>query len=131
MRRQLIAIPANNPGGLTGQRSDHFGHCEQFTLVELTDGQVGRVETMANLEHEAGGCLRPVALLQARQVDAIIVGGIGKRPLAGFQEAGIAVYWAALADYPGVGQVVAAMGKGELSPMALTQVCAGGGNCKH
>ena len=30
-----IAIPTNNPGGLEASRSDHFGHCEVFTIVSL------------------------------------------------------------------------------------------------
>lgn len=131
MSNQRIAIPADNPGGLGGQRSSHFGHCEQFTLVDLVDGKINMVETLANLGHEAGGCLRPVALLRERQVGAIIVGGIGKRPLAGFQEAGIAVYWATLTEYPGVQEVVEALLRAELPLMAPAQVCTGGGNCHH
>ena len=33
-----IAIPTNAPGGIEGARSGHFGHCDVFTVVEVSDG---------------------------------------------------------------------------------------------
>lgn len=58
-----IAIPTNTPGGIDGQRSDHFGHCEIFTLVAVRDGNIQEVSTLANVPHQAGGCMAPVGAL--------------------------------------------------------------------
>ena len=48
---------------------------------------------LENLPHTDGGCLGPVKLLASNGVTALIVAGIGGRPLAGFKEAGIDVYF--------------------------------------
>ena len=38
MKNGRIAIPSVNNGGLDGQRSGHFGHCDVFTLVDAQAG---------------------------------------------------------------------------------------------
>ena len=35
-----IAIPSIEAGGLDGQRSGHFGHCDVFTLVDVKGGEI-------------------------------------------------------------------------------------------
>lgn len=30
-----VAVPTNNPGGLQGVRSDHFGHCDLFAFLDV------------------------------------------------------------------------------------------------
>lgn len=89
----LIAIPSEAPGGLDARISEHFGHCELFTLVQIEDGQIGAVTTLPNQAHEHGGCMGPVMLLKQNNVEAMVAGGMGMRPLAGFREVGIAVYF--------------------------------------
>jgi len=71
-------------GGLGGVRSGHFGHCDVFTLVDVEDGKIKEVTTLPNQEHAQGGCMIPVNLLSENNVNALIVGGIGMRPLMGF-----------------------------------------------
>ena len=87
-----IAIPSEAPGGLTAQRSGHFGRCECFTMVDVVDGKVGDVEVLVNAPHVEGGCMAPVLVLAEHNVDAIVVDGIGGRPLMGFNQVGIAVH---------------------------------------
>lgn len=87
-----IAIPSEVPGGLEARRSGHFGHCECFTMVDVVDGKVGEVEILHNAPHTEGGCMAPVLLLAEHNVDAIVVDGIGGRPLMGFNQVGIAVH---------------------------------------
>ena len=87
-----IAVPSEAPGGLEASRSGHFGRCECFTMVDLTDGEVGEVEVLFNAPHTEGGCMAPVLTLAEHSVDAIVVDGIGGRPLMGFQQVGIAVH---------------------------------------
>ena len=52
-----IAIPTNNPGGMEATRSEHFGHCDVFTLVEVdAENNISSVETLPVPEHGTGGC---------------------------------------------------------------------------
>jgi FKBP-type peptidyl-prolyl cis-trans isomerase SlyD len=88
----LVAVPSESPGGLDALVSAHFGHCSAFTLVRIADGHIGEVTVVPNGDHEHGGCMAPVRLLQEHDVGALITGGIGRRPLAGFQQVGIGVF---------------------------------------
>lgn len=88
-----VAVPSNGEGGLEGERSAHFGSCDCFTLIDIEDGEVVAVEVVENPPHEHGGCLRPVAILSGHGVNAIVTAGMGGRPLAGFNDAGIDVYF--------------------------------------
>lgn len=54
MKNVKIAVPTNNPGGMAATRSDHFGHCDLFTVIDLQDGKIAGVDTFANVEHGAG-----------------------------------------------------------------------------
>ena len=124
-----IAVPSNAPGGLTADRSDHFGHCELFTLVEIKNGSVATVETLANIAHGAGGCMAPIGLLRDRGIDAIVVGGMGARPLSGFAEAGIKVYFAGLQAFTSVKSAVEGMLRNDFEAMQPSQTCKGQGGC--
>jgi predicted Fe-Mo cluster-binding NifX family protein len=89
-----IAVPSDGEGGLESIRSAHFGHCDCFTLVDVTgDGSVAAVRVVENVAHEHGGCLGPVQLLASHGATAIIAAGMGARPLAGFSDAGIDVLY--------------------------------------
>ena len=90
--RTRVAIPSEAPGGLEARRSGHFGRCECFTMVDVVDGKVGEVEVLHNAPHTEGGCMAPVLVLAEHKVDAIVVDGIGGRPLMGFNQVGITVH---------------------------------------
>lgn len=91
-RTVRVAVPSERPGGLAARRSGHFGQCECFTVADLTGGALGDVQVIDNAPHFEGGCMTPVLLLAEHQVDAIVVDGIGGRPLMGFGQVGIAVH---------------------------------------
>ena len=93
MENGRIAVPSLTPGGLDGERAGHFGHCDVFTVVDVEDGKIKEVTTVPNQSHVQGGCMVPVNLLAEHNVKALIVGGIGMRPLMGFRQVGINVYY--------------------------------------
>ena len=124
MENGRIAIPSMEGGGLDGQRSGHFGHCDVFTLVDVEDGQIKKVTTVPNQEHVQGGCMVPVNYLAQHKVNALIVGGIGLRPLMGFKQAGIEVFHEATRAE--IRPVVEDLIAGKLSLIAEDQVCGGG-----
>ena len=119
-----IAIPSVETGGLDGQRSGHFGHCEVFTLVDVEGGEIKDVTIIPNQSHVQGGCMVPVNLLAEHKVNALIVGGIGMRPLMGFRQAGIDVYHDA--NRPEIRPVVEDLIAGRLPQIKDNQVCGGG-----
>jgi len=125
MEHGRIAIPSMEDGGLDGQRSGHFGHCDVFTLVDVADGEITSVSTIPNQSHVQGGCMVPVNLLADNAVNALLVGGIGMRPLMGFRQAGIDVYHEAtrLEIRPVVIDLIA----GKIPIIGDDQVCGGGG----
>lgn len=120
-----IAIPSIEAGGLDGQRSGHFGHCDVFTLVDVKGGEIKKVTTIPNQSHVQGGCMVPVNLLAEHKVNALIVGGMGMRPLMGFRQVGIDVYHDASRSE--IRPVVEDLIAGKLPQIADDQVCGGGG----
>ena len=126
MKDGRIAIPSMETGGLDGQRSGHFGHCDVFTLVDVKDGEIEKVTTISNQSHVQVGCMVPVNLLAEHKVNALIVGGIGMRPLMGFRQVGIDVYHDS--NRPEIRPVVEDLIAGRLQRIADDQVCGGGGH---
>ena len=124
MENGRIAIPSMEAGGLDGQRSGHFGHCDVFTLVDVEGGEIKEITTIPNQSHVQGGCMVPVNLLAEHNVNALIVGGIGMRPLMGFRNVGIDVYHDATRTE--IRPVVEDLVAGRLPRIADNQVCGGG-----
>jgi predicted Fe-Mo cluster-binding NifX family protein len=123
-----IAVPSVSPGGLDAQRSGHFGHCDVFTFVDVEDGEIKGVTTVPNQSHVQGGCMVPVNLLAQHNVKALIVGGIGMRPLMGFRQMGIDIYYDV--TRPEVRSVVEDLIEGKLPPIGDDQVCGGEGGAR-
>ena len=125
MEEGRIAIPSMGIGGLDGERSGHFGHCDVFTMVDVENGEIKDVSIVQNQSHVQGGCMVPVNLLADHNVNALIVGGIGMRPLMGFKQVGIDVYYDA--ERPQIRPVVEDLIAGKLPSIGDDQVCGGGG----
>jgi predicted Fe-Mo cluster-binding NifX family protein len=120
-----IAVPSEGQGGLDGMRAGHFGHCDVFTLIDVEDGQIKEVSILQNKEHVQGGCMVPVNLLAEAKVQRLIVGGIGMRPLQGFNQVGIDVYYDG--ERRDIRPVVEDMIAEKLPIIGDDQVCGGGG----
>ena len=125
MRNGRIAVPSNGNGGLDATRSGHFGHCEAFTFIDVENGEIKKVSTIQNQEHVQGGCMVPVNLLASHNVKALVVGGIGMRPLMGFKQAGIEVYHDS--QRAEIKPVVEDLIAGKLPEITDDQVCGNGG----
>jgi predicted Fe-Mo cluster-binding NifX family protein len=115
---------------MQARRSDHFGHCDVFTVVELdASNNIKTVEIIPTPEHAAGGCMVPVNILNGARVNAIVVGGMGANPLRGFNQVGIDVYWADRNSIPDAAAVIEHFVAGKLPVMHANQVCGGGSDC--
>jgi predicted Fe-Mo cluster-binding NifX family protein len=118
-----VAVPSDAPGGLDARRSAHFGHCDFFTLVDVDDGTLRDAEIVGNPPH-SGNCFAPIELLARYRAGAILVFGMGMRPLIGFRQSGVEVF---LGTGNTVRECVEAFARGELSPFGDQHVCGGGG----
>jgi predicted Fe-Mo cluster-binding NifX family protein len=90
----VIAIPVAG-----GHLCTHFGHCEQFTLLEV-DTDEKKVLSSRQMDpppHEPGLLPR---WLHEQGVDLVIAGGMGRRAQGIFAEQGIEVLVGAPADSP-------------------------------
>jgi len=121
----IIAIPSENPGGLDAGLGAHFGHCDLYTLVSVDNGEVTEVKVIPNVPHQQGGCMAPVQHLAQNGVKQLIAGGMGLRPLMGFNQVGIDVYYGG--GVQKVGDAVNAMLAGELAQFKQEHTCGGGG----
>ena len=131
MSSYKVAVPSNNPGGMEASRSDHFGHSDLFTLLEIEDDKIVGVSTHENVAHSSGGCMVPVRALAEAGVKKMVVGGMGATPLAICSEIGMTVYFAPKNEYALVSDVAAAFEAGKLAVMNDDQACGGGSNCHH
>jgi predicted Fe-Mo cluster-binding NifX family protein len=121
----LVAIPSTSPGGLDSPLGAHFGHCDLYTMVAVQEGKVAQVDVIPNVPHQQGGCMAPVQYLAAKGAKALIAGGMGLRPLMGFNQVGIDVYYGG--DAQTVGDAVHALIEGRLPQFSQQHTCGGGG----
>ena len=125
MNSVLIAVPSENPGGLESPLGAHFGHCDMYTLVAVEEGQIRQVDVVPNVAHQQGGCMAPVHYLAEKGVNQLIAGGMGLRPLMGFNQVGISVYFGG--DTTSVGEAVNAFIEDKLPEFRQEHTCGGGG----
>jgi ATP-binding protein involved in chromosome partitioning len=71
-----------------GVLCNHFGHCEQFAVLQVMEGEIGKTELHVPPPHEPGLLPRWLGDLK---VDLILAGGMGQRALNLFAERGIKV----------------------------------------
>lgn len=124
MNSVLIAVPSEQPGGLEAALGAHFGHCDMYTLVSVEDGQIRNVDVVPNVPHQQGGCMAPVQYLAEKGVNQLIAGGMGLRPLMGFNQVGIDVYYGG--HVMTVGEAIQSVIDGKLMQFKQEQTCGGG-----
>lgn len=78
-----IAIASENK-----RVSQHFGHCEGFTMYEVDDNKVVSSQFIPNPGHKPG--FLPV-FLKEKEADVIIAGGMGGSAQQLFKENGIEI----------------------------------------
>ena len=117
----VLAIPSHAPGGIDATISQHFGHCEVFTLVTIAEHQIERTAVIPGIPHEHGGCMAPIRLLADQGANAMIVAGMGRRPLQGFATVGISIFHSAEATT--VGEAINDFRAGRLQQFDISLAC--------
>lgn len=113
-----IAFPVVENKGLESDVHGHFGSAPYFVFVDLDTGAVEIFEN-PDQDHQHGAC-NPMAALGGRQVDGVVVGGIGGGALKKLNADGIVVYRAIEGT---VGENARMIKSGNLPIFEPDQVC--------
>jgi len=82
--KKIIAIPLEN-----GILCSHFGHCQQFSIIDAEDNSISGETLVTPPPHEPG--LLP-AWLAEKGVTDVIAGGMGMGAQQKFAQAGVDVF---------------------------------------
>ena len=69
-----------------GKLTAHFGHCQEFALIDVEDKQIKNKEIYVPPPHEPGVLSKWLSDLEA---NVIIAGGMGYKEISLFDEHGI------------------------------------------
>ncbi len=87
---RIIGIPSDGPE-TSDNISPHFGHCNYFVGIEISDDDKFR-KVFALLNSGHSGCMEPVMNMKQRNVTDMILTGIGMRPFMGFRQVNINLF---------------------------------------
>ncbi len=87
-----IAIPLAD-----GKLTAHFGHCKEFALIDVHDNEIKKKARLEPPPHEPG--ILPLWLRQ-QGANVVIAGGMGRRAIDLFNQAGITVIIGAPPEAP-------------------------------
>ena len=119
-----VCVPSFLPGGLNAPVSEHFGHCEVFTVADIEDDKIVKAWPLLNDDDgQEHNCAIPVQRIMNEGVKHMIVGGIGRGPLMGFQQIKIDVHTGATGT---VEDTLKAYIKGSLDLADPNNTCKGG-----
>ncbi len=94
-----VCFAVEKDDGLDSAVFGHFGSAPAFLIVDTESQQADTVGNR-DLVHTHGAC-NPMMALGGREVDAVVVGGIGHGALTKLNAAGIRVYSSAAATIKG------------------------------
>ncbi|MDA8087737.1 MAG: NifB/NifX family molybdenum-iron cluster-binding protein [Nitrospiraceae bacterium] len=121
-----ICFPVGKDEGLDSRVFEHFGSAPAFLVVDVESKEK---KTLINGDqHHAHGMCSPFKALSGEQVDAVIVGGIGRGALMKLSGAGIKVYKALEGTVAGNMKLFE---EGRLPVFSTVMVCPGHEGCAH
>lgn len=123
-----VCFPTETLQGLDSRVYGHFGSAPGFVIVDTLSLTVEEIHN--NDQHHAHGMCQPIKALGGRQVDAIVVGGIGMGALMKLQSQSIGVYRATEGT---VRQNIDLIQNQKLPQFSAEHTCGGhaGGGCAH
>ncbi len=124
-----VCFPVQNDEGIESRVFNHFGSAPLFVVINTETNDVSTIFNR-DMNHAPGAC-SPMKELDGRQIDAIIVGGIGAGALNRLNQGGIKVFKSQVATIKENIGMFQAQSLSELTP----QQCCGGhspdGGCAH
>jgi len=121
-----VCIPTATDAGLRSVPHDHFGSAPYFVVHDMSSDTTEVLDN-ANQHHAHGAC-QPLSALGGRDVDAVIVGGIGAGAINKLNASGIRVYRASAGS---IEDNVKALREGSLIELTPESGCQQHGGCNH
>jgi predicted Fe-Mo cluster-binding NifX family protein len=122
-----VCFPVKDVVDFESEVYGHFGSAPAFVFVDTETEDISSVRN-ADMHHQHGMC-NPVAALDGKQVDAVVVGGIGGGALMKLQRSGIRVYRAAARS---IKENLELFRSGELAEFLPGHTCGShGASCAH
>lgn len=124
-----VCFPVEIEQGMKSEVYGHFGSAPVFIIVETENNKITTINN--NDQHHEHGACNPLKKFNSRQVDALVVGGIGTGALNILNQSGIKVF---KAQAPTVHENVALLKAGNLTEFSSQHTCAGhghSGGCGH
>lgn len=113
--------------GMESKIFDHFGSSPAFVIVDTVAGD-SLVVKNRDLQHVHGAC-NPLKALEGKDVDFIVVGGIGAGALTKLNASGVKVFGASA---PTVKENLALLAANKLRELSREDSChAHRGGCSH
>ena len=85
-----VCFPVAEVRGMDSEIYGHFGSAPAFIIVETENNNVTTINN--NDQHHAHGACNPLKKFNNKQVDVLVVGGIGMGALNILNQSGIRVY---------------------------------------
>jgi predicted Fe-Mo cluster-binding NifX family protein len=85
-----VCFPVQQNEGIESAVFNHFGSAPAFVVVDTASGSIASIANRD--QHHAHGACNPLKALDNKQIDAVVVGGIGAGALSRLSQAGIKVY---------------------------------------
>jgi predicted Fe-Mo cluster-binding NifX family protein len=121
-----ICFPILEDEGLRSIVNTHFGSTKEFLIYDVEQESFEIVQN-SNAEHVHGAC-QPLKALDGKQIDAVVLGGIGRGALLKLNAMGIKVFRASTSL---VEDNLDHYRQGHLIEMTTDGTCAGHGDCGH
>ena len=122
-----VCFPVQQDAGMESQVYSHFGSAQVFILVNTEEKSVQRINN-GDLNHVHGAC-NPIMALDGRDVDALVVGGIGGGALMKLNAMGVKVFGA---EAQTVKENLELFKENKLQELSMDHSChAHGGGCGH
>ncbi len=114
-----ICIPTETDEGRSAKVYSHFGSTPYFTIYYI---EKDKIEVIDNSnQHHAHGTCHPMAVLDNKDIDAVVCGGMGARAVLKLNEAGIKTYRAIAGT---VGEIIKKYKQGKLEEITIENSCA-------
>jgi predicted Fe-Mo cluster-binding NifX family protein len=122
-----VGFAVQTDEGIESRVYDHFGSAPVFIVVDTVEKAVATVDNR-DLHHVHGAC-NPTLALNGKNVDAMVVGGIGAGALAKLNASGIKVYAAGAST---VKENLALLSENKLQELSEYHACRSHqGGCGH
>jgi predicted Fe-Mo cluster-binding NifX family protein len=122
-----VGFTVHSDEGIESRVYDHFGSSPTFIIVDTETKDQIRVNNK-DLNHVHGAC-NPIMALDGKNVDAMVVGGIGAGAINKLNDMGVKVY---AATAPTVKENLELLSQNKLEELSVYNACrAHQGGCGH